>query len=791
MSIFFVASTFAQSSDVNINPDLLTKRWQASWVSHPTASPKDYGVYHFRRTFDLETQPEKFIVHVSADNRYRLFVNGQSVCRGPARGDLMHWRFETVDIAPYLVKGKNAIAAVIWNFGEFIPAAQMTLRTAFVLHADDQRNNFVNTGSTSSPQADQKWKVIQDTAYSTIPSSLSGFNVVGPGEKIVADKYPWGWQQTDFNDAGWPNVRLLDKAVPPGVATNNSWMLVPRTIPLTEEKLQRIEKIRRATGFEINDFSFDGQRKLAIPPNTKATILFDQTFLTTAYPELSISGGKDSQITLTYSEALFDSKMQKGNRNEIEGRKIYGYIDTFLPDGGDNRLFSTLWFRTWRYLQMDIQTKDEPLTINDFLGRFTAYPFKENASFSGSDPTIKNIWDVGWRTARLCANETYFDCPYYEQLQYVGDTRIQALISLYVSGDDRLMRNAIAAYGDSRIPDGLTQSRYPCSSMQIIPPYSLFWVAMVHDYWMHRDDPQFVKSYLPGIDSVLSWHEKYIGSNGMLGPLPWWNFVDWSWRWDSKVDIGGVPPCDKLGQSSILTLQFVYALNYAAQLNDNFGRKYFADHYRQLADSLKKSTYKLCWDDKRGLLADTPDKTIFSQHANILAVLVDLVPPSEQKKLMEKVISEKGLTQCTFYFRYYLVRAIKKVGLGDRYIEMLQPWRDMLKIGLTTFAENPEPTRSDCHAWSASPNYDLLATVCGIEPAKPGFKSVRIEPHLGPLTWVEGKIPHPLGEITVRLERDGKTGIKGSITLPPGLTGKFFWNGKSADLKSGLQTITL
>jgi alpha-L-rhamnosidase len=801
--ILFILPAVVRASDVNINPDFLTKRWQTSWVSHPTASPKDYGVYHFRRTFDLDSQPEKFIIHVSADNRYRLFVNGQSVCRGPARGDLMHWRFETVDIAPCLAKGKNTIAAVVWNFGELIPGAQMTLRTAFVLQADDPKHNFLNT--------DQKWKVLQNLAYSPVNPSLNSFNFVGPGEKIVADKYPWGWQQTDFNDNSWLKVRLLNKAVPPGAALDNTWMLVPRTIPLMEDKLQRIDKVRRTAGVEINDIFFDGQRKLTIPPNTNATILFDQTFLTTAYPELSVSGGKDSQIVLTFSEALFDSKMQKGNRDEIEGRKISGFSDTFLPDGGDNRLFCTLWFRTWRYLQMDIQTKDAPLTINDFYGRFTAYPFKENAVFASSDPSIKNIWDVGWRTARLCANETYFDCPYYEQLQYVGDTRIQALISLYVSGDDRLMRNAIAAYDDSRIPEGLTQSRYPCSSMQIIPPYSLFWVAMVHDYWMHRDDPQFVKSYLPGIDSVLNWHEKHIDSDGMLGAMPWWNFVDWSWPWDSKKDIGGVPTSDDRGQSSILTLQFVYALNYAAQLNDAFGRKNFADHYRKLSDSLKKSTYKLCWDDKRGLLADTPDKTIFSQHANILAVLVDLVPPNEQKKLMEKVASDsprfvrprldaesrrageagKDLTQCTFYFRYYLVRAIKKVGLGDRYIEMLRPWRNMLKMGLTTFAENPEPTRSDCHAWSASPNYDLLATVCGIEPAEPGFKSVRIEPHLGPLTWVEGKMPHPLGQISVRLERVGKTGIKGSITLPPGLKGKFFWNGKSTNLKPGPQTVAL
>jgi len=727
--------------------------------------------------------PDKFIVHVSADNRYRLFVNGQSVCRGPARGDLMNWRFESVDIAPYLVKGKNTIAAVVWNFGQYIPLAQITLRTAFLLQADDPKNNFLNT--------DDKWIVFQNSAYSPVESNLNTFIVIGPGEKIVADRYPWDWQTTDFNDADWPKARSLNKAFPPGVATDNTWMLVPRTIPLMEDKLERFPKVRRTVGVELADNFFANPQPLTIPANTKATILLDQTFLTTAYPELLITGGKDSQITLTYSEALFDSKNEKGNRDQIEGRKIKGCTDIFLPDGGENRHFSTLWFRTWRYLQLDIQTKDASLTIKDFYGRFTAYPFKENASFTSSDDSIKNIWDVGWRTARLCANETYFDCPYYEQLQYVGDTRIQALISLYVSGDDRLMRNAIDTYDDSRISEGLTQSRYPCSSMQIIPPYSLFWVAMIHDYWMHRDDPEFVNSFLEGIDAVLNWHEKRIGPDGMLGRLTWWNFVDWSWPWQASMNIGGVPPVDNLGQSSILSLQYVYALDYAAQMNDAFGRKYFADRYRKLSRSLKESTYKLCWDDKRGLLSDTPDKKIFSQHANILAVLVDLVPAGEQKKIMEKVVSEKNLTQCTFYFRYYLVRAMKKVGFGDRYIEMLKPWRDMLKMGLTTFAENPEPTRSDCHAWSASPNYDLLATVLGVGPAEPGFKSIIIEPHMGTLTWAEGKIPHPLGQITVRLERTGKAGVKGAITLPRGLTGKFIWNGKTIKLKSGSQEIKM
>ncbi len=786
MSLALTGIVNAGVENLKVRDEMLNKRWSAQWITHPSASLKDYGVFHFRRSFDLDLKPEKLVVHVSADNRYRLFVNGQAVCLGPARGDLMHWRFETVDIAPYLVKGKNTIAAVVWNFADLRPFAQCTLRTAFVLCADKHEYDFVNTGAG--------WKVLKDLAYEPIPVDsklLRAFVVVGPTDKVDGAKYPWGWEMTEYDDSSWQTVLVQENARPRGFALDAEWMLVPRTVPLMEDKLQRIPKVRRAAGVEIaNDF-FDGRQKLTVPANTRATILLDQTFLTTAYPELTVSGGKSGEIKLTYAEAMFDPNGQKGNRNEIKGRRMLGYYDVFLPDGGANRMFRPLWFRTWRYLQMEIQTRDEPLTINDFYGRFTAYPFKENASFSSSDPSIKNIWDVGWRTARLSANETYFDAPYYEQMQYVGDNRIEALVSLYVSGDDRLMRNAITAYDNSRIPDGLTQSRYPSRSMQVIPPYSLFWIAMIHDYWMHRDDAEFVKSFLYGIDGVLQWHEKHIGANGMLGPTPWWNFVDWSWRWDEEKGIGGIPAGADEGRSSILTLQIVYALNYAAELNAAFGRKYFADHYRKLADSLKKATYKLCWDSKRGLLADTPDKNIFSQHANILAVLVDLIGDKEQKKLMEKVVSEKDLIQCTFYFRFYLVRATKKVGLGDRYIEMLQPWRNMLKIGLTTFAENPDPARSDCHAWSASPNYDLLATVCGIEPAEPGFKSVRIEPHLGPLTWVEAKMPHPLGSIEVKLKRKGPNGITGTISLPAGLEGVFIFNGKTIHLKPGSERIEL
>ena len=189
-------------------------------------------------------------------------------------------------------------------------------------------------------------------------------------------------------------------------------------------------------------------------------------------------------------------------------------------------------------------------------------------------------------------------------------------------------------------------------------------------------------------------------------------------------------------------------------------------------------------------MADTPAHKQFSQHANILAVLEDAVPRADQPALMKAVLTDSSLTQATYYFRFYLFRAMKKAGLGDQYLDQLGPWRDMLALGLTTWAEKPEPTRSDCHAWSAHPSFDLLATVAGIEPAAPAFSQVEIHPHLGSLHELKATLPHPQGEIRVAYQRQG-TRLIADVTLPEKLSGWFYWGGKRVALHGGSQHLEL
>ena len=159
--------------------------------------------------------------------------------------------------------------------------------------------------------------------------------------------------------------------------------------------------------------------------------------------------------------------------------------------------------------------------------------------------------------------------------------------------------------------------------------------------------------------------------------------------------------------------------------------------------------------------------------------------------LLRRVMNDTSIRQATYYFKFYLFEALKKTKSGDEFLPQLAPWRAMIANGLSTFAESPEPVRSDCHAWSASPLYAFLSTVCGINPASPGFTAVRIEPYLGELQFVEGEMPHPAGKITVRVQKTPAGGLFADVELPPGIKGMFRWQDKSVPLRPGLQHIDL
>lgn len=779
----------------------------ARWIAPPGVPGDSFTVFHARRTFDLTASPARFVVHVSADNRYRLYVNGTQVSSGPQRSDVTHWRYETVDIVRQLRPGRNVVAALVWNWGAARPVAQHSHRTGFLLQGNSAiEAAYVNSGNG--------WRLLVDSAYAPIvitSAAIGNYYAAAPGDSVAGMRYPWGWERPDYIDDAWflvsPPIRAASaaplaafdgaagggivgrakrRAVPPGeYGEVAGWQLEPRSLPAMEETVQRLTRVRRAVGVPSDDSFLRGAGDLLVPARSTAVVLLDQSHTTNAYPVLETSGGAGSAVRLTYAEALVDSAGQKGHRDSVAGRTLRGVRDVFLTDGGARRRFQTLYWRSFRYIQLDITTADEPLRIHDVHGIFTAYPFTERARFgAGSDlPWLADMWRMNWNGARIGAFETYMDTPYWEQLQYVGDTRIQGLISLYMAGDDRLLRQAIEHFDLSRIPEGLTASRYPSALTQIIPPFSLIYVAMVHDYLMHRDDKAFVQARLAGVRGVLDWYARHVDSTGMLGAMPHWNYVDWTPPWPR-----GVPPGADDGHSTTISLLYVYALERAARLEDAVGTRGAGASYRDRAAAVRAAVRARAWDPVRGLFRDAADTAAYSQQTNVLAILADAVPAAERRLVMQRVLSDTSLTPASYYFSFYVLEALREAGLGDRYVELLAPWQTMLRIGLTSAPENPEPTRSDTHAWAAHPNYGLLATVLGVRPSSAGFRTVSIAPALGPLRRAEGRVPHPLGDIDVRLERDQNM-LHAEITLPRGLSGTLEWRGRRLPLHEGRQVV--
>jgi hypothetical protein len=793
LASFLLPTLLGAVSLIEPAPHITERNWDADWIAPASEPAREYGVYHFRKHFELSEAPDKFVIHISADNEYRLFINGVPVHSGPERGDLRHWRFDSLDVADYLKAGENLLAAQVWNFGVEAPVAQITEQTAFVIQGDGELESVINTNGS--------WQAMVNEAYSPITDfdkKLRTYIVVGPGDHVDGALYPWSWETLGADGSDWAGVKVIRSARPRGNSSDGKWLLVPREVPLMETAQLRLKRIRKTENVSASPDFLNGNAPIQIAPNTKSILLFDQNELTTAYPELRVSGGNGSQIKLTYAESLYEGSLEemsrvKGHRDEIEGKHIRGFEDVFVLDGGKDRLYRPLRWRTYRYIQLEIETANEPLEVVDFYGIFTAYPFSEHASFRSSDPVLERIWEISWRTIRLGAHDLYMDTPYYEQLSYVGDTRIEALVSLYVSGDARLMKKSIRSFDNSRNANGLTGSRYPDSRHQLIPPFSLVWISMVHDYWRLVDDREFVEESLDGVREVLRYFKNHSDpETGSYTGRQWWNYVDWKPEWgrDPVANHSGVPPRDADGVSSILNLMYVYTLQHARDLYADFGYIEEAAKCDELANRIRRFTLESCWDETRGLIADTSEKESFSQHANSYFILTAEENAPELLSVARRMLEGADLAQATLYFSFYTHKALISAGLGNEYLDQLGMWEELLDQGLTSLPETPTPTtRSDSHAWGAHPILNMLATICGIEPGEPGFKSVRVAPQLGELEYAQGVVPHPKGLISVDLRRNGEEGVEGSVTLPRTLTGVFEWKGQTQRLHSGLNPI--
>lgn len=755
------------------------------WISYPTASVTDYGVYHFRKTFKLEKVPDTLIVHVSADNRYTLFVNGTRICYGPAKGDLQTYKYDIIDIAPYLKPGANLIAALVFNAGKDKPLALLSVQTAFLLRTENEKYRFLQT--------DESWKTLKNGAYKPVSYYemlfrerwFYGFYACGPGDDVDAASYPWGWENSGYDDTAWEKAELIsfDGDAP--------WKLVPRNIAFMDTYREYPAAIRLTEGATATEGFLRGEEKIIVPANTSAKILLDYELLTMGYPELTVNGGAGSSIKVKYAEALYEEVNLKAHRDSVNGKIMYGVWDNFRPDG-KNRVFRPLWKRTFRYVQFEISTGNAPLELLSYNNEYSGYPYPEMSTFLSNNEKLNEIFAIGLQTFRMCSGETYYDTPFYEQLSYGGDNRPIASISAYNSTDDRLLREVLRLYPQSENREtGLFKSAYPSRFDFDMGSWSLAWIQSLYDYYLIRGDEEFVSRFVTKIEGVLGFYHRHMDENmGIIGIVKNQNFMDWS------ITKGSLPRPNEnreIIHSTMLTLYYLHTLDCVISLYEYIGQQEKIEKWKNEAEWIRKSVMEHCWDENRQLFTDYADRKIFSQHSNLLAILCNVVPEEEQKELMKRILEQKEFDEyASSYFSFFLFKAMVKTGMEDHFLNNLDFWYTFLDRGHTTCGETgfASHDRSDCHAWAAHPSYYLLSIVCGINPGNVGFTKAVIKPHLGDLTDVAASMPHPLGRIEFNYAKK-KDKLTATIALPQGMSGEFIYNGITVKLSEGWNRVKL
>lgn len=771
----------------------------SNWIWNPSWSVEDKDcprITLFRKEIELEEKPYVGKIQISADTRYKLYVNDRLVEVGPSRGDHQVWFYDKINILPYLKKGKNIIAVSVLRYPEDPVAGNHGMFRTFMpgLYVVGKIEDM--NGREYGLTADSSWKCKIDRSVCFYREE-ERFAPLIIHERARGNKEIFGWRTEEYDDRHWEKAKpYIKKFVPEAVSPGN---LKPRTIPFmyrkkrqflsvmalendreketfvsTEETFQKtsIEKasvlagdsFKQSLPIEEEWASFlKGERKINIPAYTKTVVEIDAGEEMTGYIKMALFGGENTKISLLYSEAYVQDGFVgpekipvKADRLDRENGHLDGYTDYYDVQGigEENRpeIYEPYWFRTFRFIRLQIETDKEELILQSLDYEETGYPLKISTRVQTSDKSLEPIWEISERTLRRCMHETYEDCPFYEQLQYIMDARAQILYTYSVSADDRLARKCMDDLRRSQRYDGLLNCSYPNCNTNVIPGFSIYYILIVYDHMMYFGDRSLVANHMPAIAQILHYFERHLTKEGYVEKVGginmearFWSFIDWASEWN---DTSGMPTAGLKGPLTMETLLYIYGLLHAAKLAEFLGRIEEANQYRDAANKAKQAIRKSCIGEN-GMIQDGPGVEEYSQHCQVFGILTHTVDMETGKRNLLRTIEEEGFVQCTVAMRFYLFRALEETGLyayTDRYWDA---WRNMIKMHCTTCVESEAYSRSECHAWGALILYELPSITLGVRPAAPGYKKVKIAPVPGYLTSASGTVKTPVGEISV------------------------------------------
>lgn len=723
-----------------------------------------------RRAFDLSSTPDHAVLKTSADSKYKLYINGNYVGKGPVRSGGGYCYFDTYDITQFLTKGKNVIAFLIHSFGEDT-YSYILKRPALICKAE------IETGEEKLViTTDETWKVLRAPDWTNLGDRLShrlGFQEVYDSSKCLGQ-----WNMPKFNEKGWADAVVV------GAEPSEPWgELYPREIPhLQEERLlpeaitgifNSPERSKDTPAGKVPDImaeseladlragnirdiehllSKEGVTFIKTPRGDKGvSIILDFGRQVFGNVEIGIAGSGSGTIDLGYSELLEQGRV-KPNRAEVK------YTDRILLNKG--RLeWQGFEPRSFRYLQIEFRRCSREVALEYITVNQTTYPVDLNGSFECSDDLLNEIWMTGAYTTKLCMEDTYIDCPWRERAQWWGDARIESRVAYYAFDDTKLLAQGIKQLASSQKRDGSICGMYPAGTEKILPDFSLYWVFSILDYYAFSDDAGLLQDLYPNIKLLLKWFSGFEDQDGLLFDVPGWVFIDWA-------DI------DKRDNVTALNCLYYQALRVAYVIASIIEEEQDAEEYTETAKRLRISINKYLYSPAKGLYADcrVGGRLVetFSRQTNILAALFD-IPDHYKKSTIYRQLLNGSLPELqTPFFTSHLLEALYSGEKHDEALNIIRKkWGAMIKAGATTFWEQFNQEGSLCHGWSACPTRDLIAEYVGIKPVL-GSHRFSIAPHVANLHWARGSVATKTGPLSVEWRINRKS-LSIKVEVPEGL----------------------
>ncbi len=715
----------------------------------------------FRKQFDcFLSKNNSAVISISADARYLLYVNGQPVCRGPEPGNAYCKYFDEVDIAPYLVAGKNCISAQVLHYSVGDHSIQNFQFGPTALPRSQYGGLYVRSHNAAlDVDTNASWKVQPDKAYRFCASVQAKY--AGDMEEVDLAARDDGWNMPDYDDSAWQSAVLVQAAYEYnpfwdyGILGN--WLLQKRDIPMMQEHAIRAASARCLVG-NIDFTPLLSGSPVTVPAGTTATWDIDMGRVVTAYVRTHFTCGENGRAEYLYSENYYlqsDNGLVKARRDDAENGVLYGEKDTvFLAVGPCD--YEPFEYRAFRYLRLSVTAADVPVTLGGICFCMTGYPLTIKQPFYAQNQDVQNIWAVSVRTLRRCAQEMYIDCPYYERVQYVLDALIEASVTYPLTGDGRLARKALADFAATQMPGGLINCDAPAIDRHIIPAYGLYYIDMLYRYFQYFGDLEVLADYLPVCDGILRFFEKRLHpATSILQNCSYWEFVDWTPEWNANQGRPGKGPDEP--QNYIYTLIYAFALKQMASLCEAAYGPAAAQRWAGQHTKLVAAANREIYSAESGWYRTGPYESGFCQHAQVWAVLSGCVMGEAAASLMRKTIRDNTLVRCSYPMLFYLNRALALTGVYPEYTDMWEQYRALLDLGLTTWPEDAVNSRSDCHGWSTVPLYEMYHELLGVQPLKPGFEEVLVAPKCFEMGTMEGAVCTPWGAVTVKrgVKEDG------------------------------------